>query len=47
MIEGDEGLRDEGSREETFFYGNKGWIVGLCVSIALLWTMFALADRIG
>lgn len=47
MIEGGDGLGDDGSREEAFYYGNKGWIVGLCVSTALLWIMFALADRIG
>ena len=47
MARGDEELDGERPREEAFYYGNKGWIVGLCVSAALLWIMFALADRIG
>lgn len=47
MIEGDDELPEDGSREEAFYYGNLGWIVGLCLSVALFLAMFALADRIG
>ena len=47
MMESDEGQRDDAPRDEAFYYGNRGWIVGLCLSIALLWAMFAFADRIG
>lgn len=47
MIESDEGPHDDRSRDEAFHYGNRGWAVGLCLSAALLWAMFAFADRIG